>query len=836
MPVSKAHLEEIASLIDRGDVSGVFRILNLYEDLRSSDLPALSKEALRQLSDRSESLRELVVGLASPSLSIRRFTKKYVPKIPASADLLLYLAIESMDPIRPGPGLLGSFGEFASPIGQTMIESNLSFEFKPPQAYSPAVKFAKEALETISDALASTSLSHCILAKEFGALYQRDGVLDKNSPELSRPWDPENRKWVPYYTHWFFLEHMEQALTKQASKGDNDLFSASLLWANAKNRIASDHTAESLRSRYTGFSEEERRLSRLRLWRFAARLMLVFPKEQRIQLYDLLKEQLPKSFPESEQNAIRGFYFKPYYERFPDQDVPAQEEFIQKAQEHAKERMRKSAAAAGKEVDETELAKAAQSFVDSAAGKMTIRKELKFRVEDVLKAIHQLAEQCGFPELYQQLSQDLKTRYQSKVKQSSSPSARKEEDLLRSVRDHYLNDRNSSVEAPADSAVPTPIDEALADFFHRNCKPGHSMMSAVALLSESAQDRLGELWSKKFTGGEDWTLNYDHRTSKSMLDLMKKRGFQATGLWEHWLRYANRLPNGHQFWQMILARVYESPSSDDHDAVCRIISTIALPTGAEHYKRKDWNLPYQWLVNTATRRRDAELLAIAMERCALPFYWKGSKACLPIVETLEFDTYAPQTCSSSEGDIPVENIWNLVVEAAPARIPGIIENMFRIVEFEELPRAVLIIAATNKNSSPAFSSHETDVFGLLESSQPPVVEVGLFLIEENPALVQNHLRELLPLMERGLASSSASVAKACASLAATLAKHYPDQASALADSLSSALNYENASLLEQILKSLTKIGTTLDEKTIARCKELAAQDPRRFSKLVSKLA
>lgn len=98
----------------------------------------------------------MALGFASTSPSIRRFCKKYFPKLGAvAATDLLYLFIESLDPLRPvasnADGLLGSCSGYASPLGQAIREKNISMEIRRPEieVYSDASRLARDVLDPV---------------------------------------------------------------------------------------------------------------------------------------------------------------------------------------------------------------------------------------------------------------------------------------------------------------------------------------------------------------------------------------------------------------------------------------------------------------------------------------------------------------------------------------------------------------------------------------------------------------------------------------------------------------------------------------------------------------
>ena len=92
--VTAAHQKQIESAIAAGEPEKAFEVLRGYSDLRHADMPALSKAALKAIGANPAAVRRFVLGAASTSLSVRRFCRKYLPKVgaPAASPLLALAA------------------------------------------------------------------------------------------------------------------------------------------------------------------------------------------------------------------------------------------------------------------------------------------------------------------------------------------------------------------------------------------------------------------------------------------------------------------------------------------------------------------------------------------------------------------------------------------------------------------------------------------------------------------------------------------------------------------------------------------------------------------------
>ncbi|HXU02079.1 MAG TPA: hypothetical protein VN903_14010, partial [Polyangia bacterium] len=149
--VDAAHQKQIENAIASGEPEKAFAILENHADLRHADMPPVSKQALAATAKVPAAVRQFVLGTTSTSVSVRRFCRKYLPKVGApAASSLLALAADALDPFRPGDGLFGCFGGVASPIARTILDEKMSFEIKGANfAYAEADRYGKEVMDDV---------------------------------------------------------------------------------------------------------------------------------------------------------------------------------------------------------------------------------------------------------------------------------------------------------------------------------------------------------------------------------------------------------------------------------------------------------------------------------------------------------------------------------------------------------------------------------------------------------------------------------------------------------------------------------------------------------------
>ncbi|KAF0248283.1 MAG: hypothetical protein FD167_2316, partial [bacterium] len=348
---------------------------------------------------------------------------------------------------------------------------------------------------------------------------------------------------------------------------------------------------------------------------------------------------------------------------------------------------------------------------------------------------------------------------------------------------------------------------------------------ALKVLGEKQLTKWIEFWKKEV----DWYDTHNSDFYKSFLTFRESHHKLALDFYRYWLCH---YPT---FCPMVMARFYQRPEGDAHDLVREIIASISIPDGANksYYSRKDWALSYQWVISTAWKRKDAELLANACERCALPMFRKGSKYYVPIIDSLRESPYS-RTLETEE-KFSVNDLWTSLRTNSPERITGIIKHSFLAAEFEEPSRAILLAAAQDKDSS-VLQPFVTEIFALLESSQPQVVTVGGELIAGHPKLFTDYSEDALNKLKHGLNSASSNTAIVCAEALGSIGKHLPKTRLLVTQVLSDGLWGETATVLEQVMKSL-KLLTPInfEQNIIERIEELAKNAPRRFEKLAKTL-
>ncbi|MCE1248927.1 MAG: hypothetical protein LWY06_19995 [Firmicutes bacterium] len=325
--------QEIDGKIADGKIPEALEIISGFTDLKNNDLPVLSKTTVRSLENNIPALREMTFGLVSVSSSVRKFCRKYLMKAgSAIAGELLYLAVESADPLRPvpesGEGLLGSFGGYASPVGKIIRENNFSIVIKAPSVYSPAQKYGREALEALMDVLAAVKPEYLIYLEEYTEALVRSPIDPE--PQIIRAWEVSEKDKINLQDYEIgfpifigtLQEKAQQGLIKSASKGNSFIWNAANNWTKGKllmDESPADSALKPVFKLFADLRECDKTVSRRRVRYFSGRLQRCFPREKRVELFYNIWNEL-KTGPHDDKIVVFiEKYLSEYVESYPEE-------------------------------------------------------------------------------------------------------------------------------------------------------------------------------------------------------------------------------------------------------------------------------------------------------------------------------------------------------------------------------------------------------------------------------------------------------------------------------------------------------------------------------------
>ncbi len=854
-------------------------ILCSYPDLRAADLPALSKAALRSLSGYPEAVRDLAAAGVSPSPSVRRFARKFLPKAgPGAGGAMLLVAAECLDPMKPaaGPGdsLVGvCFHGYTNPLGASIRAQGLGFDPpKPPFAYSEAERFARNVLENVLFMLSSANARLYVRFMEYCEALQPN-FRYAESVELPRPW-PHAELYLPGVAAW------EGGLLLAKSPA---MLEAAQAWSQFRMLLdepQEEPAAEALRQRLLTLPEVNREAARRSLRLKPPSNVYNMSKSDRLEILALLDERRASAYGVDDQFFEK--YFKEFLERHPGELEASRAHLAARACESATPavpaKSRRGKAAAGMEPPSpAELA--ADPFVPSQPSV----EEASSPRSGILDGLLDLAGSLGLSEFRRDLSDRLGSRVpefpqgsgmtfpewiasqalsagpprpdpdeEVEVRWTAEPG---DEALLRAVvetvgvggsdRVPEADLRRASWQRPlADLLLRLgardleefrrhsgpdwewkPFDETPADRAYWGLRD--LVQVGSLLLDEEGLDRLGDLVRP---------FRFDFDVDRDMLRLLEKRALQPARLLEAVFPPRGTQALADQPFQCALARLYARPEPEARARARAMVARIELPRGGEHYRRKDCNDPYRWVCWSAWQRRDSELLAHAFEKCALSYHTKGKPTLPEAPPVLAFDLCAPS--QREVPGVPLEEVWAFVRGRHPQRVVPILRSLLGVAELEDLPRVLLRVAASVAPED--LDGVREEILSLLEASQAPAQGAALEAVRRRPGLAAGREEDVLRTAGRLLASPSSSVVQEAAAAVSALGQAFPALAGEAWGLLGGALSLDTAKVLEQVIKSLRELRSagapgTLDGATVARLQELAKQDARRFERPVRQL-
>ncbi len=868
------------------DIPAALAILQCYPDLRHTDLPKVEKRVLAAIAAQPVAIRQLVLGFASPSPSIRRFCKKYYPKLGAvAATDLLYLFVESLDPLRPvtqdSEGLLGSCGGYASPLGQVIQEANLSLEIRRPEieVYSDASRLAREVLEPLPAALAAIAGETWLLAFEY---YYGLGVFYSMTPKNYQSPLAQHSRSLFHHVSYHIADGFKELVRSRAKKADSHLFAAMQSWIQRQLLLDQERwqTTPIAAVRDRLLQHRHQYLTPMNLYWFTADHFLWFPQEQRVTLYRQIKSTL-QSLGGRDAGTVQAAFLRHYQDRYPDEAQAANQPEPQ-PQPTSPEPPPLSPTHAP-----------THPPTPTPASTITLQTTPIFAVdrETIFYHLFSLASWLDLHGIAQQLHQkDLKNPWDETFPPPNpDPAVQKDEQLVAHLRQLAI-ERVALVRVPADPHQQTratkahrsvlgpvlagteandygdllltllqrAVDQRLAGVESRRSELARAAVDEqgdremelrqayyqIIRLMEVAllflPDRLFPQWLQLWHDRADPLhpfQHYSYNRHDDLPQLMETRFPTEAPFLLLDLQQDVCWPNADSSWQWYLVQAYASGEDRARAAVLASLQRGEL-SHEPHYARCHWHSAYQWMVSQWWERQDVELLAIACDRCAIPMYWKGEKAYCPVVKTYRDDRgYAARTYESADGAIAVSDICQRVYQHYPDRLAGIVANNLQLAGQERAACTLLLGFATVATDLTPFQAELTAWLDLLESPEAFAIAAALQLFTTHPHLGTDILPDLLLACDRALASSSSSIAKSALNCLGQLAIALPEARDHVVVSLENSLYSETASILEETLKVwkklLTKVKTVnIPPTAIDRLHQLASNDPKRYNKLV----
>ena len=783
---------QIEELLSAGELQQAFSVIGTFSTLKQSEIPSLSKDILLRLETTDGMSHQFVLGLMSPSVSVRRFCRKYLPKLGNSAAKFLYFhLIEALDPfrpvLRPQDGLAGSYAGFASPIAQHIIEEEYSLTPLRNSQYAEAHRYAMDCIEMMASTLIAIRPDLGFLLEEYLI-----GVAQLPIEQTFQANSGRDRQTLQFYRQ-ALEETLEPAWWGLIKKNDAQAVKAAQTWKQHQWLIDAEPWSQ----------ETILKPVRPLYSRFNAYQALIFQQlEEKSKLalqgvsHTTAQETRPKVKPLA---AVK----KPALPQLPGV----------------------AAVPAGPAIKL--LTNRLKLFIDVLKTQIGRKKGGRARFLDLTKI--SLPESEVRTDLRKYLAQPRPRDFISELDLAKAPWAN---DFLKLLIETAKPQAAKVKHRRGNKTLPAWSDfSEFRDFFFEVTWDLEQLNYVAGMfLPETQLETWVEFWRTEVgLYGPTFDL------WPPLLEIREQRGILADSFFSPWLKTGADQPNAQLEFQLLLARLYQRPEPIAHELVRDAIQNLPLPTGKENDRRKEWHEPYCWLINTAWKRHDALLLAAAFERSAIPFLKKCEQPFIPVITefTKPKSGSAPKTPETRDA-LKLKEVWTFVCDQVPERISKIIDSLVRTIEVEELPRLLLPIAAETV-SQEHFTPVANRLLAHSRSTQPAVGTLVFEIIETAPGVFEGCFEETLKAVLAGVASPSIGTAKAAAAAMCSMIRHFRLQhPEPLMLAFDQAILVETPTVLEQLLKGLQRLPIAgLPRTTHNRLAELADRDEKRFGKFLS---
>lgn len=783
---------QIEELLSAGDLQQAFSVIGTFSTLKQSEIPSLSNDILLRLETTDGMSHQFVLGLMSPSVSVRRFCRKYLPKLGNSAAKFLYFhLIEALDPFRPvlraQDGLAGSYAGFASPIAQHIVEEDYSWIPLRNSQYAEAHRYAMDCIEMMASTLIAIRPDLGLLLEEYLIGFAQLPVEQTFQRNSGR-----DRQTLQFYRQ-ALEETLEPAWWGLIKKNDIQAVNAAQTWKNHQWLIdtqpwSNEAILKTVRPLYTRFNA------------FQALIFQALEEKSKLGLQGVSHVTVQETRPKAKPLAP-----------------------VKKAALPQLPGVAQVPAGPATKL----LTNRLKLFIDVLKTQIGRKKGGRARFLDLTKI--SLPESGVRTDLRKYLAQPRPRDFISELDLAKAPWA---SEFLKLLIETAKSQAAKVKQRRGNKTLPAWSDfSEFRDFFFEVTWDLEQLNYVAGMfLPETQLEAWVEFWRTEVgLYGPTFDL------WPPMLEIREQRGILADSFFAPWLKAGVDQPNTQLEFQLLLARLYQRPEPVAHELVRDAIQSLPLPTGKENEKRKDWYEPYCWLINTAWKRHDALVLAAALERSAIPFFKKGEQPLIPVVTdfTKPKSIGAPKTPETRD-TLRLKEVWTFVCDQVPERISKIIESLVKTVEAEELPRLLLPIAAETVSQE-----HFTPVANLLlahtRSAQPAVGVLVFEIIETAPGVFEGCFDETLKAVLAGVASPSVGTAKAAATAMCSMIRHFRLQhPEPLMLAFDQAITVETPTVLEQLLKGLQRLPIAgLPRTTHNRLAELADRDEKRFGKFLS---
>jgi hypothetical protein len=418
----------------------------------------------------------------------------------------------------------------------------------------------------------------------------------------------------------------------------------------------------------------------------------------------------------------------------------------------------------------------------------------------------------------------------SEIKPSRVSTAAGDDRLLSSIHEFMTTSRVNRDTKPArpwddNTYIPehllcaAPFQTPLANLLIKNLSDSSLLEkrrplldAAVTFLSLSGMERFAEAWP--LTNEELLPAG----TLRDLIDTLIARQSAPQLMMRLLLAAADA-----ELWERGIALLYHCGGDPGRQTARGLAALHPLPQPSQSSVRRQFSAAHRGTIWAAWSAHDTELLAIACERCLVPWSLKGSHAILP--EAPPVFHRSLNTISAREQDgVDLAEFWRHVRSSQPQRVRQILNSVLKYAEADEFGRLLLEMECAYEDSPLQF--FEEAILELLQSQQADVVSTGLTILSALPHAASKRTADAISLASQGLTSAQPLAKTACSALVA-ISDTFNDHREEVLEKLCFALATDNVAVLQQIIRALKhvrgsgKSALPLSRAATARLQDLA---------------
>jgi len=758
--VSLDH-EQFADLVRAGQVGDAFGLLAAESDLPVRELPKLTSSDLDEGLADPDAERSFLAGLFDPSANVRKTVKKAARALGSGrAELLLAMVLESWEPFRDvsdGSGAAGAWDGLASPLGMHIRRLGPSFELqKRGDAYSPAERQARVALEIAIDALATLDPRTFVVLFEFLEAKTR-------SPVDRDPAAPHDHGGL---ARVFMLMHLasKNAFGRVVHKKPALLAELVEVWLDGHTEAAQlGETAREALERT--LSDGDRSTLRRRLyWAAAGKLGFLSPEDRErlharagavrkacgdeltarwlTNLLDKFREAYPVEVVEPACSTTAGVPLDVFEEAISDLagelgldavvEQLEEEEPVWSWDDEDEDEEQDLPPGPGAEEDAASLL----ALVEFARGNAT-------EVGEGSSVISEAA-MDGLPDV---------ERIESMIRRGWDRA------ML-----EYADESGDLEEGPEWA--------------------GHALTVSgltrwvITLLPLGRLAALGG-WLDEQAGRYPWTYLDDEGAAA----VLECRCLVEPAVMIPWLASLERHWAGSRrndaVWQVAVARMLVA-GDEPRQLALDAIGQMPWPDQAQSREENGWKEAWDAAAWAAWEAGDMEVLAAMLERCALPYVRSdqgvGRRASMPpVAEPRPFKRF--QRKPRREGGAELKRVWPRIREGCPERVDAVVGGLMRCADHSWLARHVLDLVRRDRAlREGGFRYPADELLDLLESPSAPSQRLGLDAVADSPRSAEPALDEVVDALRRACGAAQKGVVTRAVKAAKAVGEAFPEVA------------------------------------------------------------